>query len=147
MDIFLTAYSTLIIFLGYLQPKIFLQQTGSQKLQLQKTVDPRTLGELNRIMEKDKPYLNPELTLNDLAEKLELSPRELSFILNSEFKLNFFNFINTFRINEAKHILSEKTNNKTILEILYEVGFNNKSAFNRVFKEFTGFTPTEFRNH
>jgi AraC-like DNA-binding protein len=147
MDVFLTLYSTLIIIIGYLQPKIFLQQTDLQKLNSHKAIDPITISELNRLMEIDKLYLNPELTLNDLAEKLEISTRELSFILNSELKLNFFNFVNTFRINEAKHILSEKTNNKTILEILYEVGFNNKSAFNRVFKEFTGYTPTEFRNN
>jgi len=147
MDVFLTVYSTLIIFLGYLQPKIFLQQADSQKLQSQKTINPKTIGELTKLMNVDKPYLNPKLTLNNLAEKLEISPRELSFMLNSEFKLSFFNFVNKYRVTEAKQMLTDNTNKKTILEILYQVGFNNKSAFNRVFKELTGFTPTEFRKN
>ncbi len=146
MDIFLTSYSTLIIFIGYLQPKIFLQQFDYQKLQ-QKTISPKTIEELTQLMKTDKPYLDPDLTLNDLAEKLEISPRELSFILNSELKLSFFNFVNKYRVKEAEQILNDNTNKKTILEILYQVGFNNKSAFNRVFKEFTGFTPSEFRNN
>jgi AraC-like DNA-binding protein len=147
MDVSLTVYSILIIFLGYLQPKIFLQEKDSQKMPLQKTVNPKTIRELNQLMNAEKPHLNPELTLNDLAEKLEIPPRELSFMLNSELKLNFFNFVNKYRITEAKQLLTDKTNKKTVLEILYQAGFNNKSAFNRVFREFTGFTPTEFRNN
>jgi AraC-like DNA-binding protein len=146
-DIFLTAYSTLIIFIGYLQPKVFLQQANSQKAPLQKAANPQTLKELTLLMDTDKPYFDPDLTLNELAEKLEISPRELSFILNSELKLSFFNFVNKYRLTEAKQMLADPSNKKTILEILYQVGFNNKSAFNRVFKEFTGFTPTEFRNN
>jgi YesN/AraC family two-component response regulator len=130
-----------------LQSKIFLQQTNSQRHEIPKTVNPKTIEELIQLMEVDKPYLNPDLTLNGLAEKLEISPRELSLMLNSELKLSFFNFVNKYRIKEAEQMLSDKTNKKTILEILYQVGFNNKSAFNRVFKEFTGFTPTEFRNN
>lgn len=147
MDVFLSVYSTLIIVLGYLQPKIYLQHTNNQKSQTKNTVNPLIIEEITQFVKVGKPYLDPDLTLNDLAEKLELSPRELSIILNSEFKLNFFSFVNKYRIKEAEQLLADKTNKKTILEILYQVGYNNKSAFNRVFKEYTGFTPTEFRKN
>ena len=147
MDIFLSVYSVLIIFLGYLQPKIYLHQGDLKKLQTQKITDPGIQNQLMMIMQLEKPYFNPDLTLNDLAIQLGISERELSFVLNTELKVNFFNFVNKYRVEEAKQLLADKTNKKTILEILYQTGFNNKSAFNRVFKEFTGFTPTEFRKN
>ena len=61
------------------------------------------------------------------------------------FEKNFYDLINTHRVEEAKKRLIDSNNTKTILEILYEVGFNSKSVFNSAFKKNTGFTPTEFR--
>ena len=97
-------------------------------------------------METQKPYLTPQLTIDDLSEKLSIPSWHLSRVINTSFQQNFFNFINNYRIEEAKRLMREPTNkNMTILEILYEVGFNSKSTFNDVFKKQTGMTPSEFK--
>ena len=72
--------------------------------------------------------------------------RYLSQIINDSLQKNFFDFINFYRIEESKNYLSDSKYKKlNILEVLYEVGFNSKSTFNKVFKEHTGLTPTEYR--
>ncbi|MBN2008897.1 helix-turn-helix transcriptional regulator [candidate division KSB1 bacterium] len=97
-------------------------------------------------MTRQKPYLSPDISLNDLAQKLSISPRYLSQGLNEVVQQNFYDFINGYRIEEAKQLMQTTTNQKkTILEILYEVGFNSKSVFNTAFKKHTGMTPTEFK--
>jgi len=105
----------------------------------------------NRIlqyMEIAKPHLDPTISLQKLADALSIPSHHFSQVLNSEFKQNFFDFINSYRIKESKKILSElKSNKKTILEILYESGFNSKSVFNTAFKKHTGLTPTQYRQY
>jgi len=97
-------------------------------------------------MKSDKPYLDPELSLDQLAAKLSLKPRALSQAINDIRQQNFFDFINRYRIDEAKNLLTNPKDKKiTVLEILYQVGFNSKSSFNTLFKKYTGLTPTEFR--
>jgi YesN/AraC family two-component response regulator len=97
-------------------------------------------------MEKEKPYLNPTLTLFDLSEKTSIPVRSLSEVINNSLNQNFYDFVNSFRIKESQHLLSDAaTQSKTILEILYEVGFNTKSSFNQAFKKYTGTTPTQFK--
>lgn len=101
---------------------------------------------LESLMSTDKPFLNPSLAIFDLAKELDLPSSELSIFLNKCLNKNFFDFINEYRINEAKKLLvSSERKNHTILEILYEVGFNSKSSFNTAFKKFTNKTPTEYR--
>ena len=101
---------------------------------------------LRRFMNEEKPYLEPTLSLQDLANKLGIPSRELSILINHHLSKHFFDFVNDFRIEHAKEILSDPAKqNLTILEILYEVGFNSKSSFNTAFKKVTGFTPTQFR--
>ncbi|MDB4901446.1 MAG: helix-turn-helix transcriptional regulator [Mucilaginibacter sp.] len=97
-------------------------------------------------MQSSKPYLEPELTLDQLASQLSIKPRVLSQAINEILQQNFFDFINRYRIEEATRLLTNPTDPKiTILEVLYEVGFNSKSSFNTLFKKHTGLTPTEFR--
>ena len=96
------------------------------------------------LMEDDKIYRDSELTLQSLAESLLLTPHQISQFLNEQLNSNFNQFINRFRIEEAK-ILLTKNMDHTVLTIGYFVGFNSKSAFNKIFKNFTGCTPTEFR--
>ncbi len=60
---------------------------------------------------------------------------------------NFYDYISKYRIEEAKSILSDQSSNKTVLEILYEVGFNSKSSFNTAFKKYTGVTPSKFKRN
>jgi len=101
---------------------------------------------LLRYMESDKPYLEPELTLDQLASQLSLKPRALSQAINEIRQQTFFDFINHFRIDEAARLLTNPKDKKiTILEVLYQVGFNSKSSFNTLFKKYKGLTPTEFR--
>jgi len=97
-------------------------------------------------METNKPYLESELTLEQLASRLALKPRILSQTINETLGQNFFDFINRFRIKEASRLLTNPPDKKiTIQEIFYEVGFNSKSSFNTLFKKYTGLTPKEFR--
>jgi len=103
-------------------------------------------NKLLRYMETRKPYLDPSLCLNDLAKKISIPPHHLSQVLNTCLNQNFFDFINSYRIKESRRLLSEqRSDKKTILEILYETGFNSKSVFNTAFKKHTGTTPTQFR--
>ena len=78
--------------------------------------------------------------------KKTISPYHISQVFNDCFNKNFYDFINLYRIEESKKLLrNPKNNEKTILEILYEAGFNSKSTFNALFKKHTGVTPTEYR--
>lgn len=96
-------------------------------------------------MEKEKPYLNAELTLKELSESIDTYPHYLSQILNTIFQQNFYDFVNSYRIEEVKkQLLDEKNKHLTILAIAYDCGFNSKSSFNRVFKQRTGVTPSAF---
>ncbi|PLX10590.1 MAG: hypothetical protein C0598_10045 [Marinilabiliales bacterium] len=109
--------------------------------------DSRLLVEnLKKYMSDKKPYLNPNLTIKDLSEEFKIHQKFLSQIINSEIGKNFFDFVNYYRIQDAIELMKDNSNKKmTILEILYEVGFNSKSAFNSAFKKNIGKTPTEFK--
>ncbi|MDT0650667.1 helix-turn-helix domain-containing protein [Autumnicola edwardsiae] len=97
-------------------------------------------------METEKPYFNPSLSIRNLADQMEMNSRELSILINQKLNQHFFDFINEYRIKEAMKILANPAKEQeTVLEILYEVGFNSKSSFNTAFKKHTGKTPTEFR--
>jgi AraC-like DNA-binding protein len=101
---------------------------------------------LKDFMSAQKPYLNPSLTIRNLAQELKMNSRDLSVLINQNLNQHFFDFVNEYRIEEAKNTLKNPAKTAyTILEILYEVGFNSKSSFNTAFKKHTGDTPTEFR--
>ncbi len=98
------------------------------------------------IMNEKKLYREPSLSLSDLAKELSVLPKHLSQVINEYFNMNFFDFINDYRIRETKLQLSQlKESKKTILEILYDTGFNSKSSFNKAFRKNTGISPTEYR--
>lgn len=104
------------------------------------------LLQIRNHMEKQRSWLDPDLTLEQLATQLKLRPRQMSQAINEGLDQNFFEFINTYRIDEAKRLLTDPVDKKvTVLEVLYEVGFNSKSSFNTVFKKQTGLTPSEFK--
>lgn len=97
-------------------------------------------------MEKEKPYLDPEITMPKLAEMMDMSKEELSYVVNKELRLNFNAFLNEYRIREAKERLRDPRENRyVILKIAHDVGFNSKSSFNLVFKNLTGLSPSEYR--
>lgn len=97
-------------------------------------------------MTNREPYLNPKLTIKELAELQGFPEKELSILINHYMDKHFFDFVNEFRIEKAKELLLDpKKKQFTILEILYEVGFNSKSSFNTAFKKYTGMTPSSYR--
>jgi len=105
-----------------------------------------TVEKINRKMAENKHYLDPEVTLDSLANELALSAKNLSSTLNRHFNKNFYEFINEYRIEEAKvrlHSIEHK--GKTITEIYLDIGFNSKSVFNTFFKKTVGLTPSQFR--
>ncbi|MGB8193278.1 MAG: helix-turn-helix domain-containing protein [Chitinophagaceae bacterium] len=106
---------------------------------------PELKEKLIQFMDSNKPYLKSDLKISDLAESLSVPAYQLSQLINDEFLVNFYDFINKYRVEEAKKLLVEDTRNYKILAIAYEVGFNSKATFNRVFKKFTDLTPSEFK--
>ena len=106
------------------------------------------LDKLLQFMDKEKPYLDNNLSLKHLAELMNLSTNHLSQIINEKLNKNFFDFINEYRVNEVKQYLSNpKFKHYTLLAIAYESGFNSKSSFNSIFKKNTDLTPSEFQKN
>jgi AraC-like DNA-binding protein len=127
-------------------PVLEIQPSKSSGLVIADTEKQKILERLLVHMQADRPYLVAELTLDELAAQLAIKPKLLSLVINDGLKQNFFDFINRYRIEEAKKLLTNPPDKKiTVLEVLYEVGFNSKSSFNTLFKKHTGLTPTEFK--
>lgn len=137
-----------VLLKGLHQNEIFLGAQRSSHHNAPSTEENRSLlNQLNIHITEIKPYLDPELTLNDLASQLKVSARQLSTLINAELGKSFFDLINSYRIEEAKKILRESSDPKlTVLEVMYQVGFNSKSSFNTAFKKYTGNTPTAYRS-
>lgn len=99
------------------------------------------------LLEKEKPHLNCEISLVQLANSLFIKPHILSYVINEGFNENFNQLINRYRIEEAKKLIIDPTMNRlSISGIGYEVGFNSKSVFNHTFKKNTGLTPIQFKS-
>ncbi len=117
-----------------------------EKLRLPDTKEEQYSRMLKELMEDRKLYLKEELTLQDLADELSLSPQHLSMLLNVRFRQNFYNFVNAYRVEEVKRKLADPAcTHGNILSIAFGAGFNSKSTFNTMFKKFTGKTPKQFR--
>ncbi|RPI02707.1 MAG: AraC family transcriptional regulator [Calditrichaeota bacterium] len=102
---------------------------------------------LSRLMDNDKCYRDSELTLAQLANKLNISAHNLSEVLNTQLQQNFFDFINRYRVDEVKGKLADSAHaHVKILAVAFDAGFNSKTAFNTIFKNMTGNTPSEYRN-
>lgn len=102
-------------------------------------------GELIHYMEEEKPFLESDLRLGDLAEALSHSSNHLSQVINDREGCNFSDFINRYRVEESKKLL-QKDPDSTLIQVAYRAGFNNKVTFTNAFKKFTGLLPSEFRN-
>ncbi len=102
--------------------------------------------QLLQLMETKKFYLEPELTLPQFADRLSVSPNDLSQVINQEMKKSFFDFVNEYRVQEAKRILNApEYGHYSVLGIALDAGFNSKSAFYTAFGKYVGMTPSEFR--
>jgi AraC-like DNA-binding protein len=147
-------FANLVIYRGLKQPYQFfgiekeLPKTKNDTNMISDEESNVYLEKLFAYMSAEKPYLISTLTIKELSDRLEINPRILSRIINEKKHQNFFDFINSYRIEDAKMILSNPAKRRmTILEILYDVGFNSKSVFNTTFKKYTGVTPTEYRRN
>ena len=150
----------LLGYLGLRQPEIFTRrsrtlpaETGSaasrpkyEKSALDAESAKVLFEELQKVMVEDQPYLDRKLTLSQLAEHLGLTPNYLSQVINQQAESNFFEFINGFRVEAAKKMLSDPSEaRKSVLSVALESGFNSKSSFYSAFKYHTGVTPTQYR--
>ncbi|KAA5825118.1 helix-turn-helix domain-containing protein [Algibacter amylolyticus] len=146
-------FSFWLVFKALLSPKLF--RGIAVDLRLSKEMISEKPNEFTNQIEsirsymlKEEPFLDASLTVKSLSEKIDIPHRELSIIINQELGQHFFDFINKYRIEKAMSILKDPAKKKhTVLEILYEVGFNSKSSFNTAFKKHTGKTPTAFRKN
>ncbi|WP_433829391.1 helix-turn-helix domain-containing protein [Flavobacterium anhuiense] len=105
------------------------------------------IATLRQYMVEKEPFLDPSLTIQELSNQISIPVRNLSILINHHIDQHFFDFVNEYRIQKAMHILKDQSKSElTVLEILYEVGFNSKSSFNTSFKKYTNLTPTAYRN-
>ena len=160
-DSLFLALSVFVIVIGYLglkQKVIFENEFKEQQLLIAeekikysgstlKEEEANSYAEqLSTFMLSEKPYMDTGLTLPQLASQINISSHYLSRIINEKFKLNFFEYINQFRIEEVKtRMKNPKFQNFSLLGIALDSGFNSKSAFNRIFKKFTGQTPSQYK--
>jgi AraC-like DNA-binding protein len=139
-------------YLGLRQPEIFTGMAQSGELKKYErsglTADKaqQLYEKLVHVMESKKPYTDSNLKLGQLAKELATSPNHLSQVINEKKQQNFFDFVNSYRIEEAKRLMADSFHqNMKLLSIAYDVGFNSKSTFNTSFKKHTHMTPSQFR--
>ncbi len=134
----------------YKSPPIILEPQKKEKKEV--IADEKLNNEtirLKKYMEEEAPFLNPKLSLRELAHYIEIHPNQLSLILNSSFHKNFNSFINDYRISHFKKLLKKQSSaNYSLIGLAYESGFNSKTVFNTYFKKVEGITPKEYlKNH
>jgi AraC-like DNA-binding protein len=106
-----------------------------------------TIVKLQSLIQTEKPYKNSSLKLQDLSGILDVPPHYLTEILNTRLNQNFYDYINSFRVEEVKRLIKEDKDKKfNLLSLALEAGFSSKSSFNSIFKKHTGLTPSEYRN-
>ena len=155
----LSVFILLIGFLGLNQKEIFVQYPDKQ---IEYVIDePKAkyattllkedemddyIKKIVQYMDEEKPYLDADISLPELSERMNIPSHHLSRVINEKLNLNFFDFINQYRVEEVKsRIHAPQYEHLSILGIAFDSGFNTKSAFNRVFKKMTGMTPSEFK--
>ena len=138
-----------ISYLFIRQPHI-LHYTPSKKLTgdlTKKDINDldKTIEQITNVMTNQKPFLNSSLTLLDLSKLVGVSPHHLSFILNNHFKVNFYHFVNTYRVKEvANELKSGRYKQYSIFGIAQSMGFKSKASFYKFFKDCYGMTPSKY---
>ncbi len=114
---------------------------------LDSTKSKQYLERIEAYMNEKKPYLNGKLTIRQLSDQLGISGNHISQAINENLGVNFFDYVNAFRVEEVKQrINAPEFKHLSILGIAMDAGFNSKSSFNQIFKKSTGFTPSEFKH-
>lgn len=118
-----------------------------EKTRLKEEEIPGLKNKLLAYLDEDKPYLNRNLSIGELSEAIDVPTYQLSQLINDQLGKSFFEFINSYRVVEVKkRFFDPQYSNLTLLGIAMECGFNSKASFNRIFKQLTGQTPTEYIN-
>jgi len=120
-------------------------QARVQKISLDDEAVETAVQRLSYMFQVEKIYRNGRMSLDSLAERLGLQPHQLSAIVNSRMGRSFTELVADYRVEEVKKRLSDPAEKANILNIAYDAGFGTKASFNRIFKERTGLTPSDFR--
>lgn len=150
------AMALMVMYIGYsanIQPHVF---NGSfsfnrlfykyEKSGLTKSLSQELKENLISLFDNEQIYKESNLCLENLATKLNTTRHNTSQVINEHFEMSFHELINTYRIQEAKEILNnDKQKNLNIIDVAYEVGFNNKVTFNKAFKKDTQLTPSQYQ--
>lgn len=131
----------------YKEVKSYSKTNKENKGKKNGSAEEQQARELHDYMAIKKPFLDPTLSLYDLASSMNWSTHELSVLLNRFLKTNFYEYINSYRVEEAKERLKQNEQRFTVLAIAFDCGFNSKASFNRIFKQKTGMTPSDFIRH
>jgi AraC-like DNA-binding protein len=156
----LTIFAFLYGFFGFKQPSIFeeivdkphaikIPENNQSKKYMKSGLKAKDVERFQKqimeYMEKEKPYLDRELSIGDVAYSLNIPRHFITEIINNHMGKNFYYLINEFRVNEVKkRLVDPKYQHLTILAIAFDSGFNSKSTFNSIFKDLTGITPSHY---
>ncbi len=149
------AMSFLVLYVGYIayaNPQVLVGTVQAVKKKIVKyknsgltpSFSSELKEELVRLLEVEKVYRQNSIKLETIAERLGTTRHNASQVINEHFGLNFFELINKYRVEEAMELLRSNSENLNIIDIAYEVGYNNKVTFNKSFKRFSNLTPSQF---
>jgi len=145
---FLVFYS-ILFFVSITSPSLVMSSDKKEKYwysNLSGYESKELLYRLNAYINETQIYRKSGLSLKELASGIGVSERHLSQAINDQKGQNFFDFVNYYRVEHAKRLLTQNNDNKrTMFDIFWESGFNSKTTFNNTFKKFTGITPSEFQ--
>jgi AraC-like DNA-binding protein len=149
----IVAMASMVLYIGYksyLLPNLFTSGFAKPKYKYIKSgLTPSFSSELKtqlkHLMEVEKMFLQNDISLAIVSERLGTTRHNTSQVINEHFGLNFFELINKYRIEAAQEILkNDKKKNLNIIDVAYEVGFNNKVTFNKSFRKQLSVTPTQY---
>lgn len=146
----------MVMYIGYyanVQPSVFSGSLSFDKLLfkyeksgLTSSLSAELKENLIHLFDAEKIYKENDINLEKLAERLNTTRHNASQVINEHFNMNFHELVNKYRINEAKRIFSQDNQrNLNIIDVAYEVGYNNKVTFNKAFKKDTQTTPSEYQ--
>ncbi|WKN43680.1 helix-turn-helix domain-containing protein [Tunicatimonas pelagia] len=151
---FWVAIPILTYLIGYYslrQPEIFRVHVPPKTQVKRDRLDPITVQRLKKrlqfYLEEEHVYLQDDLTLKKLADMIDTSPNNLSWLLNQVYQTTFYKYVNRYRVQSfVRRVKNKEHEQKTLLGLAFDSGFSSKSAFNTSFKAETGFTPSQFVN-
>lgn len=135
-------------FKGYLKARAETSGYSSKKIKSEdNSHNPEWAEKITKVMESKKPYLDAELDLTKLSELVDINPKQVSHTINRSFSKNFYEYVNSYRVEAFKQRVAKPENKKlTLLGLAFDCGFKSKSTFNDVFKKTTGTTPSQYVN-